>query len=64
MEITKESYSYRITWEQYYYNDRLIDRMWDWADKHIGPKNFRYRDMNFYFDNESDAIMFRLRWSQ
>jgi len=36
--------------------------MWDWADENIGPKNFVYRDLSFRFVNESDLVMFTLRW--
>lgn len=61
--MIKTQYSYRVPWQRFHEDNAIIDDMWDWADAHIGPKNFTYRDLRFHFERESDLTMFMLRWS-
>lgn len=33
-----------------------------WLSEHIGPKNWDYADGQFLFKNESDLMLFKLKW--
>lgn len=38
--------------------------MQDWCNEHIGEEHYVWTGSNYWFETESDAIMFALRWGQ
>jgi hypothetical protein len=37
---------------------------YDWCGEQFGPEHFAWTGSKFWFETESDAIMFALRWGR
>lgn len=64
-----EDYAVSVVYKTYHETFTLVDEMFKWCEKTIGPNNYATnrtwrRALNmFSFSREEDMIMFLLRWS-
>lgn len=62
--IDNNLYHYRvdIPWSYVYSDWSNIDSLIYWVETNINANDYSYKGMSFFFKNESDQLMFILKW--